>query len=67
MILDCEVVLGGLLAEYLEPWLPQLREYVRAGSPFGDDASFLHLSVLRRHTVPLGGALLFIQDFLAQI
>lgn len=67
MILDCEVVLGGLLAEYLEPWLPQLREYVRAGSPFGDDAGFLHLSVLRRHTVPLGGALLFIQEFLAQV
>lgn len=67
MVLDCEIVLGGLLAEYLEPWLPQLREYVRACSPFGDDAAFLHLSVLRRHTVPLGGALLFIQDFLSKI
>lgn len=67
MVLDCEVVLGGFLAEYLEPWLPQLREYVREGNPFGDDASFLQLSVLRRHTVPLGAALLFIQEFLAQI
>lgn len=67
MVLDCEVVLGGLLAEYLEPWLPQLREYVREGNPFGDDADFLQLSVLRRHTVPLGAALLFIQEFLAQI
>lgn len=67
MVLDCEVVLGGFLAEYLEPWLPQLREYVREGNSFGDDASFLQLSVLRRHTVPLGAALLFIQEFLAQI
>lgn len=67
MVLDCEVVLGGLLAEYLEPWLPQLREFVREGNPFGDDAGFVHLSVLRRHTVPLGAALLFIQEFLAQI
>lgn len=67
MMLDCDVVLGGFLSEFLAPYLPRLKEYVAGIDPFESDTSYLHLSTLRRHTVPLGVALHFIVDFLEHI
>ena len=67
MTLDCDVVLGGFLSEFLAPYLPRLKEYVAGINPFESDTGYLHLSTLRRHTVPLGVALHFIVDFLERI
>lgn len=67
MLLDCDVVLGGFLSEYLAPYLPRLREYAAGNNPFETNADYLHLSTLRRHTVPLGVALHFLVEFLEQI
>jgi len=64
MALDCDVVIGGFLSEYLGPYLPRLREYTAGASCVVPDASYLHLSNLRRHTVPLGVALHFVVEFL---
>ena len=67
MTLDCDVVLGGFLSEFLAPYLPRLKEYVAGINPFESDTDYLHLSTLRSHTVPLGVALHFIVDFLERI
>lgn len=67
LVLDCDVVLGGFLTEYLQPWLPALRRYVLAGSPFEQNADFVQLSILRRHITPLGAALFFIREFISQV
>lgn len=67
MSLDCDVVLGGFLSEFLVPYFSRLREYVAGINYIVSDASYLHLSTLRRHTVPLGVALHFVTDFLAHI
>ncbi len=67
MTLDCDVVLGGYLTEFLQPYLSALKKYVLAGNPFDQDGSFLRLSRLRRHIAPLGAALHFVQAFLSSI
>lgn len=67
MALDCDVVLGGFLSEFLTPYLPRLREYTAGLNHIVSDAGYLQLSTLRRHTVPLGVALHFIVDFLDHI
>ena len=67
MALDCDVVLGGFLTQYLPPYLLLLREYVAAGDPFDSSSYYLHLSVLRRHNVPLCAALHFVNQFLENI
>ena len=67
MSLDCDVVLGGFLSEFLQPYLPVLRQYVEACSPFSEDAGYVQLSKLRRHITPLGAALFFIRDFIAEV
>ncbi|MCR5136156.1 MAG: ROK family transcriptional regulator [Oscillospiraceae bacterium] len=63
MVLDCDVVLGGFLTEYLQPWLPAIRKYVLAGNPFEKTADFVQLSILRHHITPLGAALFFVREF----
>jgi len=65
--LDCDVVLGGFLSEFLGPYLPRLTEYAAAFNPFESDTNYIHLSTLRRHAVPLGVALHFVANFLDQI
>ena len=67
MTLDCDVVLGGFFSEYLQPWLPVLRQYVLAGNPFAGSADFVQLSRLRRHITPLGAALHFVREFVNSV
>lgn len=67
MVLDCDVVLGGVLAQYCAPYLTLLRKYVSANDPFGSGADFVKLSVFGKHSVPLGAALHFINSFLDNI
>ena len=64
MALDCDVVLGGFMSQYLDPYLPLLREYAAANNPFESETDYLQLSLLRSHAVPLGAALHFVQEFL---
>ena len=67
MTLDCDVVLGGFLSEYLEPYLLILRSYVLAGNPFEENADFVEFSILRRHITALGAALYFIRRFVENV
>lgn len=67
MTLDCEVVLGGFLSEYLQPYLGVLRGYVHALDAFSENADYVQLSRLRRHITPLGAALYFIREFVAGV
>ena len=67
MTLDCDIVLGGTLSEYLVPYLPILQRYVLAGNPFEENADFVQFSMLRRHTTPLGAALYYIREFVENI
>ena len=67
MALDCDVILGGFLGEYMEPWLPQLRQYVAEGNPFEENADFVQLSLLKSHHTPLGAALYYVKQFIDTI
>ena len=67
MTLDCDVVLGGSLSEYLLPYLPAIRRYVLAGNPFEENADFVQFSILRHHITPLGASLYFIRDFVERV
>ena len=67
MTLDCDIVLSGFFSEYLQPYLPVLREYVIAENPFSEPADFVQLSRLRKHITPLGAALYHIRSFIADV
>ena len=67
MTLDCEVVIGGFLSEYLHPYLGVLRSYVQALDAFSKNADYVQLSRLPRHITPLGAALYFIRAFIESV
>ncbi|MCM1061133.1 MAG: ROK family transcriptional regulator [Eubacterium sp.] len=67
LALDCDVILGGMMSEYLEPYLPRLKKYVSVISPLETNTDYLNLSIFRHHTVSLGVALHFISDFMNNI
>ncbi len=66
MVLDCDVVLGGFLSEYLEQSLPRLKEYLSALNPFEPNADYVCLS-RRKHTIPMGAALYFVKRFIEEL
>jgi predicted NBD/HSP70 family sugar kinase len=67
MTLDCEVVIGGFLSEYLQPYLSVLRSYVLALDAFSENADYVQLSRVPRHITPLGAALYFIREFVESV
>ena len=67
MTLDCEIVIGGFLSEYLHPYLGVLRGYVRALDAFSGNADYVQLSRVPRHITPLGAALYFIREFIESV
>lgn len=55
------------MSEYIEPFLPRLKEYLAALEPFEKNADYVHLSRCRRHTIPMGAALYYIIKFLEEL
>lgn len=67
MTLDCNIVLGGYLAQYLPPYLPELRRLTAGQDPFDEQADYVHLCHYPKHAACLGVALNFINFFLEQL
>ena len=67
LALDCDVVLGGFMAKFLEPYLPQLRDQLAQLDPFDAAGAYLHLSRYPKHAALIGAALYFVKQFLDQV
>lgn len=67
MMLDCDVVIGGYLAQYMEGSLPLIRKKVAAYNTFDDTGDYVRLGKAPRHAVVRGAALHYIQKFLEEI
>lgn len=64
MALDCSVVLGGMMAEFLLPYMPRLRQFVAQCDPFSSDTEYLRICRFSGKGSILGAALYFVKDFL---
>ena len=67
MALDCDVVLGGFLSQYMTAFLPELRRRTAALNTFEDNADYIDLCLYPRRAVMLGVALHFIREFIETI
>ncbi|MBD5128535.1 MAG: ROK family transcriptional regulator [Ruminococcaceae bacterium] len=67
MVLDCDVVLGGFMTEYLADSMPRLKEYLASLNSFERSADYVHLSRQRKHAIPMGATLYFITKFLEEL
>ena len=67
MAFDCDVVIGGLMAQELEPYMEELRARCVANSPFGEDGSFVRLGKLGVDASMMGVACHFSNAFLETV
>ena len=64
MSFDCDIMLGGTLAAYLEPHFPEMYWELGEKTLFEAEGTFLHLERYGPHSDCAGSALRFINDFL---
>lgn len=68
LVLDCNIVLGGLLAQYIEPYLPALEDTLRRLNSFSAcTPPAIRLCRHRSKGTCMGAALHFIHQFFEQI
>ena len=67
MVLDCDIVLGGVLAQFMEPYIDQLRERLAQRNPFLSTGDYLKLSRYRSWSTCVGVALHFISQFIDHV
>ena len=67
MAFDCNVILGGYVSQYLEPYLPLLREKAAARNTFEADASYIKLGKYPTKAGMRGVAWHFMEQFIQDI
>ena len=63
VLLDCNIVLGGYVGEYMGPYIDDLQVRVVKLSTFCDNADFLKLCSYKKEAIAAGAAMRFIADF----
>lgn len=67
MMFDCQIVLGGYVGGYIEPYIPDLRQRVSKLNSFGNDGSYLQVCRYKFEASAVGSALQYISEFLEEI
>ncbi|MBM6742910.1 ROK family transcriptional regulator [Drancourtella massiliensis] len=67
MLLDCDIILGGYVGSYIEPYLPDLWNKVSERNTFTEDQQFVNSCRYKVGAAALGAALEVIENFVKQI
>lgn len=67
MFMDCPVILGGYVGNYMDAYLPELKERVAALDPYSGDADYLRICSLKTEASAVGASLAFIAEFIRSI
>ena len=67
MAFDTDIVIGGLLAQYLPAHLNDIRRRVQTLDPFASDEQYVRIARHPHRGVPLGAALKVIARFIASV
>jgi predicted NBD/HSP70 family sugar kinase len=65
--LDCNVILGGYLGEYMEPYIDELKTRVADLTTFPGAEGFISPCAYKKEAAAVGAALLFIRSFIREI
>ncbi len=67
MCFDCEVVLGGYVGNYMEPYLEQLKEEISLRNIFDKDGEYVRVCRCREEASAYGAALYQIERYISSI
>ena len=63
VLLDCDIILGGYIGAYLEPYLEEIKRKTLNMSTFDSDAEFIKLCSYKNESIAAGAALHYISTF----
>ena len=66
-LMDCDVILGGYVGAYLEPYLDEIKRRALKISTFDSDAGYIKLCSYKNESIAAGAALYFISQFIKTI
>lgn len=64
---DCDIILGGYVGSYMDPYIPDLWDYLQEYRLFEDDSQFLIPCHFKQNATGVGIAMSFIYQFLLQL
>ena len=67
MAFDCDITLGGFVADYMEPYLSKLKKLVLEQTPFDEEPDFISIGRFTSKASMMGVALHFTNEFLRGI
>lgn len=67
VLLDCDIILGGYVGEYLDPYLNDLKSRAARLNTFANDADYLRTGSYKKESIAAGAALNFIASFVQSI
>lgn len=67
MLFDCNIIIGGYVGSYIDPYLPQLRELLMQHSTFDDNADYVQSCRCKTEAIAVGAALHDVAKFLESI
>ncbi|MCR4908480.1 MAG: ROK family transcriptional regulator [Lachnospiraceae bacterium] len=66
-VLDCDVILGGYVGAYLEPYIDEIRKRTLKISTFDSNPDFIKLCTYKYESIAAGAALYYISQFIQTI
>ena len=67
MVLDCDIILGGYIGEYIDPYIEEIRKLAAQQNPFDNQSDYLLPCRCKTAAVAIGAALGYISAFLSGI
>lgn len=67
LLFDCDIIIGGYLGQYIEPYLEQIRSRMILEDPFTDNPAYLNVCKCKNEASATGGALQYIFDFIRSL
>lgn len=67
VLLDCPIILGGYVGEYINPYIDVLKNKATAINTFENNADYLKICSYKKESIAAGSGLNFISDFLKSV
>lgn len=67
MLFDCRIIIGGYLGQYIETYMEEVQELMRAEDPFSEDVDYLSVCVCKNEACASGAALSMIDQFIQTV
>lgn len=67
MAFDCDIILGGLLTQYLEPYVGDIRKKLEKLNSFESKGDYLYLAKYQSKATAVGAALQMVEKFIDEI